>query len=344
MEEVYVKNIRKIVTAVMLGTMIISVSACGIAEKTPAAKSKQVVAKVGDRKITRGEVDQSIQGYIDEAKAKYGEKYESNKEAMKTVNAQREAQLKNLIDTELMLQYIEENKIEINMDEINTEADKSVEEAKTNFGQGDEQKFIDALKNAGFTPESYREYMKNNKLKAKAQEAIEKDITISDEEVNAGFNEETFKTEKANIKHVQYILIKNDTDEDKAKNKEIADAALAEIKGGLSFSDAAKKYSEDSSTSQTGGYLGEVTEQSQLVEGFLKAALALAPGSVSEIIDEPTFGFFIIKAIPVEEAVPFEREKTKTSLLQERKTNKYNEVLEQLRSDKVKEYKDKLTN
>jgi len=57
MEEVYVKNIKKLVTAVMLGTMIISVSACGIAEKTPAAKAKQVVAKVGEKKITRGEVD-----------------------------------------------------------------------------------------------------------------------------------------------------------------------------------------------------------------------------------------------------------------------------------------------
>ncbi|ADL53471.1 SurA N-terminal domain-containing protein [Clostridium cellulovorans] len=338
------KNIKKLVTAVMLGTMIISVSACGIAEKTPAAKAKQVVAKVGEKKITRGEVDTAMQSYIDEAKAKYGEKYETSKEAMKSINAQREAQLKNMVDTELMLQYIEDNNLEINMDEINSETDKEIEKMKTDYGQGDEQKYIDVLKNAGFTPESFKEYTKNRKLTDKAKEAIGKDITVSDEELATSFNEETFKTEKANIKHVQYILIKNDANEDKAKNKEIADAALAEIKGGLSFADAAKKYSEDSSTSQTGGYLGEVTDQSQLVEGFLKAALALNPGQVSEIIDEPTYGFFIIKALPIEEAIPFEKEKSKASLLQEKQSSKYTEVLEQLRSDKVKEYKSNLTN
>jgi len=51
------KKIKKLITAALLATFMISASACGMIEKTPEAIAKSAVAKVNGVKITRAELD-----------------------------------------------------------------------------------------------------------------------------------------------------------------------------------------------------------------------------------------------------------------------------------------------
>ncbi|MDI9540217.1 MAG: peptidylprolyl isomerase [Bacillota bacterium] len=61
------------------------------------------------------------------------------------------------------------------------------------------------------------------------------------------------------------------------------------------FGDFAMHYSEDPSTAGNGGKLGYIDNNSALVDAFLKVALALEDGQVSEWIFDETYGYFLIK-------------------------------------------------
>lgn len=56
-EGVIVKNIKKLVAAMAITVIAVSAAGCNMIEKTPEAIAKTTVAKVGDKKITRGELD-----------------------------------------------------------------------------------------------------------------------------------------------------------------------------------------------------------------------------------------------------------------------------------------------
>jgi len=340
-----VKSIKKLVTAALIGAMVVGATGCGFLEKTETNKAKEVVAKVGDEKITKGDVDEEIKYMIEQAKTQYGEDYASNEEAMKGINEQRKTTLSALVDLKLLLQYVKDNNIEINEDEMEAEVDNAYKQARDQYGSGDDATFEKLLQDNGYTLEKYKDDIKNAYISSKAREAMSKGAEVTDADIDASFKKDEFLTQNANAKFVQYLLCKVEssaTPEDRAAKKKIADAALAEIKGGLSFTDAAKKYSDDPSTKDNGGYLGAVTSESGLVEGFKNVAIGLNPGQMSEVVDEPTFGFFIIKSISTDEAIAFEKEKQKTTLLQTKQSEKAEEILQQLRDEKSTKYEDKL--
>ena len=95
---------------------------------------------------------------------------------------------------------------------------------------------------------------------------------------------------------VSHILIKVDANADQptvdaAKAK--IDGIATEIKGGLSFSDAAKKYSEDSGSATAGGSL-DAFARGEMVQEFSDAAFATPVGSVSAPV-RSSYGWHIIK-------------------------------------------------
>jgi PPIC-type PPIASE domain len=85
------------------------------------------------------------------------------------------------------------------------------------------------------------------------------------------------------------------------QQKKKADGVLrqAERKGGASFAQLAKQYSEDQGTKSRGGYL-PATPRGQFVAAFDSAAWTLAPGAMSGVVRSP-FGFHIIRRPPFAE-------------------------------------------
>lgn len=96
---------------------------------------------------------------------------------------------------------------------------------------------------------------------------------------------------------VKQIFVENDPGEDPEANRAIAEAALADYRGGVDFSTLIGRYSEDFSMPTDGYYFtrGVMTAE------FEAAAFALADGEVSEVI-ESADGFHILLRLPKEES------------------------------------------
>lgn len=112
---------------------------------------------------------------------------------------------------------------------------------------------------------------------------IMKNVEVTEEEVKEYYekNKATFVTgEKVKASH---ILV---------KTEEEANKILEEINGGLSFADAAQKYSSCPSK-QAGGSLGEFGK-GQMVPEFEKAVFAMELGEVSKPV-KTQFGFHLIR-------------------------------------------------
>lgn len=120
-------------------------------------------------------------------------------------------------------------------------------------------------------------------VEAYLKKKVEADSQVSDAELKKFYeqNKDKFKTgEQLKASH---ILVKTE--------KEAKDI-LAQIKGGASFEEMAKKNSVDSSAAKGGdlGWFGKGT----MVPAFEKAALGLKEGQVSDVV-KSDFGFHIIK-------------------------------------------------
>lgn len=107
--------------------------------------------------------------------------------------------------------------------------------------------------------------------------------------------------EELQIREISYILISfddtsNPTEEATETEQSKMDAVDAALAEGTSFADVAKEYSEDSSTSESGGVLGIIdTNTTSLDSDFYNAAMALAEGEVSDWVRSDSFGYFRIE-------------------------------------------------
>lgn len=71
--------------------------------------------------------------------------------------------------------------------------------------------------------------------------------------------------------------------------------AQAELKAGKSFADVANEYTEDPSGKGKGGDLGIIDASTRFDPAFLKAALALKPGEVTQTPVKSVYGYHLIK-------------------------------------------------
>ncbi len=147
-------------------------------------------------------------------------------------------------------------------------------------------------------------------------------IEVKDEEIKDYYvnHQDNFKTpEKVRASH---ILVDS---EDKANN------ILDQLNNGMSFEEAARKYSNCPSK-ENGGDLGEFT-RGQMVQEFEDAAFSMNQGQISEPV-KTQFGYHIIKLISREEAgiTPLEdvKEQIQNHLMalkqQQKFTDKANEL------------------
>ncbi len=159
------------------------------------------------------------------------------------------------------------DKYEVTEEEI----DAKMEELKASFGP----QFEAAVQQNG--EEAIRTMVKTDLLREKA---ASKEIEVTEEEVQAKYEE--MKNKKPEIR-ASHILV---TEE--ATAKEIQ----AKLEAGTSFEDLAKEYGTDGTAAQGGdlGFFGE----GQMVPDFEKAAYALEVGEISDIV-KTDFGYHLIK-------------------------------------------------
>jgi hypothetical protein len=160
--------------------------------------------------------------------------------------------------------------------------------------------------------EQYKKQLRQQVLETLIVEQL---INISEDEAKKYYaeNQKEFQLpEKARASH---ILIKPDTSEPgtdpnqaKAKAKAKAEDLLKQIKEGADFAELAKAISDCPSAAK-GGDL-DFFSRGQMVAPFEKAAFALKPSEISEVVETP-YGYHIIKVTDHKDAglTPFEQAK-----------------------------------
>ena len=125
----------------------------------------------------------------------------------------------------------------------------------------------------------------------------EKDITnFTDEELDRYYKRNLDQYEIKEQVKARHILLRVAKDADEKtveKRKKLAEDILKQLKDGADFAKLAKLYSDDKGTAEKGGELGYFPA-GVMVSEFEKAAFALRPGQLSDVVRTP-FGFHIIK-------------------------------------------------
>ena len=210
----------------------------------------------------------------------------------------RGAVLENLIAKELIYQECAKLKITLDEGVVNSQLDT----LKKGFPS--EEEFKTKLSALNLTEEILRAQFERGFLIQKYVETqIVKDISVVDLETRKYYDDNTqlFATqEQVRARHI--LISVDEKAEDKAKAQEAACAKLMPLKEriekGEDFATLAKEHS-DCPSAKEGGDLG-FFGHGQMVPEFDKAAFALKPGEVSDIV-KTEFGCHLIK---VEEKRP----------------------------------------
>ena len=144
---------------------------------------------------------------------------------------------------------------------------------------------------------SYKDDMEGKLIAEKYTNQLTMNIQITRPEVESFFvtykdSIPSFPTEHK-VRHILFEIKPSDKSIEETKN--IALSIINEIKNGMTFEDAAQKYSEDPGSKESGGYLG-IVPRGTFVKEFEKAAFTLELNKISEPV-QTSFGFHIIEVL-----------------------------------------------
>jgi peptidyl-prolyl cis-trans isomerase C len=159
-------------------------------------------------------------------------------------------------------------------------------------------------------------------------EDYKKKNPITDDAAMAEYNK--FKAQAAGQEYrARHILVEKEED---------AKALIAQLKGGASFEDLAKKNSKDTGSAENGGDLDFAKPESYVPE-FAQALQALKKGEMTQEPVKSQFGYHIIKLEDTREASFPAFEEVKAQLKQRMEQMKLQQFQEELRKKAKTDYK-----
>lgn len=165
------------------------------------------------------------------------------------------------------------------------------------------------------------------------QTKIEQTLKVSDADLHSAYAASMDNFRMPERVKARHILIKTQGKSDAEKKQALAKAEdlLKQLKAGADFSKLAEKNSEDSSNAPKGGDLGWFVH-GQMVPEFDKAAFALNPGQLSDVVTTE-FGYHIIKVDDKEKARVKPFEEVKAELEAELKKQRVTEAMQKTGDD-----------
>lgn len=225
-----------------------------------------------------------------------------------------------LINSTLLYQYAEKEKIDIPASRINDE----IEQIKSSFGS--EQDFNNALRRNNLTLNQLKESLKNQYMVDQAIHNEYAQITISDEEIAQYYEEYEsffFQPEKRKISH---ILV---------EDKEEAELLLNQLNDGIIDFETTAKEKSICPSAEKNGDLGYIS-RGQMVPEFEEASFSLEAGNLSDIV-KTEFGYHIIKCYDIQEEKQLSLEEAgdniKSILTSQKQNERIDELIAQLREE-----------
>jgi len=342
----------KYITMGLASVMVLSAVGCNMVERTEESKGKTVLAKIGDKKITRDDVDEGLKSYLEQYKQQYGDDFESNASLKDTLKNMRKQQLQMLVENEVLMQSKDDLGVNPSEEEIQKEADDKLEECKKNFKSDDE--YQKALEQAGYTEDSFKDMLKERTVISKIIEALFSDLEVADDEIETYYNDNKDKYISKPGADVTHLLFQPEKDAqgnaaagaDEAA-KALADKAREQAVAGKSLEDLSK--SDEFKDKSKFEDLGRIPfENSGMVKEFEDAFKALPANQVSQVV-KTSFGYHIIlnKAVyQNQEQQPLDdklKDEIKKTLLNQKQQEEYDKRIEDLKEKvKAKVYEDRL--
>jgi peptidyl-prolyl cis-trans isomerase C len=253
-----------------------------------------------------------------------------------TVPAEQQTALdKQAVDQLIAAELLYQAAAKLEIKDIDTQIKAKLAQGKARFKN--EQDFANAIKDLEMNENDLREYTRRDLLISHFVETtFVSKVTVSEVEARAFYdkNPEKFKREEA-VK-ASHILIGTDsatTSDDKIKAREKAEKLRKDLAGGADFAALAKGNSTCPS-SQQGGDLG-FFNKGQMVPAFEKAAFALKPGEISDVV-ETQFGYHIIKVTEKKPAETVDFKDARSKIEEFLKGQKVNDAIQVYLSDAKK--------
>ena len=259
----------------------------------------RVIAVVGNRPILLSQVDEEI--FTRESQA--GLKLPDTESGMDSL---RQSVMNDIIDEELMVQEAQrDTTIKVTDEEVVQGVEQQVKNVRARFTS--EVDFASELRKAGFdTPDEYRRWTADNirrsfyrtrLLEHLKERGRLKPVVPTDREMRDYFERTKATIEKRppTISFRQIIISPRPSDSARAKARTLADSIVVELRKGADFATAARRFSQDPGSKESGGDLGWQRRGTFLPE-FERVEFALKPGAISDPV-ETAFGFHIIQVV-----------------------------------------------
>jgi len=176
-----------------------------------------------------------------------------------------------------------------------SEIDARLKQIKSHFK--DEDEFEKALKSQNVTLDGLKENLsKGITIQKYIATKIAPQATVTEQEEKKFYNDnlkEMKVPEEFKVAHILIEVPKGATAKEKEAAKAKAEAIDKKAKAGADFAKLAKENSDDPMSKDKGGELPWLAK-GQTVPSFEKAAFALKPGQISDVVESP-YGFHIIK-------------------------------------------------
>ncbi len=295
-------------TSIVLGAVLLTLGApAGAADKAgkpaeaPAPKSgakapakaggaaaDAIVAKVNGVGVSKSEFDRNWEYFLQRSGLPAGHAAKDDKDGK--MLELRQQVLDRLVDEELLFQEAKNQKMLAGKELVDAE----IEKARAQFPSPEAFKAALAENKLG-EQELRAVFTRNLSIQALVEQKLAKEVTASDAEVHDFYtgNKEKFESpEEAHARHILVTVAEQADEKTRQAAKAKADDLLAQLKGGASFEELAKKSSDCPSAPQGGdlGFFGH----GQMVPEFDTAAFALKPGELSGVVTTK-FGYHIIK-------------------------------------------------
>jgi foldase protein PrsA len=200
--------LKRIICGVLVAAMALSVAGCslgsfkGFGKKSEKKTADTAVAIVGDTKITLGDMETGVKSIEEDIIAKYGEDYESNEEAMKSIVQQKKDYLDYLVEGEIFAQKANEMGLTASDDEVQVQLQQLMDQFDS------EEAYKAALEQSGMTIDQIKEQLAENIKINKVIDSLFASIQVTDEEIKAYYDsnesvrESTLEDAKATIKDI----------------------------------------------------------------------------------------------------------------------------------------------
>jgi peptidyl-prolyl cis-trans isomerase C len=198
--------------------------------------------------------------------------------------------LTQLVSAELL--YQAGQKLEIK--DLDKQVDDKLAQGKSRFTNA--QDFIKSMKEMDMEEKDLRDYTRRDLIITNfIEKTIVPTVTVSEADARKFYDQNPDKFTRPETVKASHILLGVDqkaSADEKKTAREKAEKLRKELSGGADFAALAKGNSTCPSSQQGGdlGYFGK----GQMVPAFEKAAFALKPGEISDVV-ETQFGYHIIK-------------------------------------------------